>query len=99
MATDHTELVSELSAIETSLAPATVASLCDDLRGLGLAVGDVVLVHTSLSSLGWVCGGAVALVEALRCALGSAGTLVVPTHSSDLSDPAGWQNPPVPPAW
>lgn len=79
--------------------PVTVAALCDDLRGIGLAGGDVVLVHSSLSSLGWVCGGAVAVVEALRCVLGSAGTLVVPTHSSDLSDPAGWQNPPVPSAW
>ncbi|MFE9564905.1 aminoglycoside N(3)-acetyltransferase [Streptomyces sp. NPDC006487] len=77
----------------------TRGSLAAELRGIGLHPGETLLVHSSLSSLGWVCGGAATVVTALRDALGDAGTLVVPTHSGDNSDPAEWGNPPVPEAW
>lgn len=88
----------ERGAVERSDRPVTVDRLTDDLRELGVR-GETVLVHSSLSALGWVPGGAPAAVDALRAAVGPDGTLVVPTHSSQLSDPAHWSDPPVPESW
>ncbi|GHH89152.1 aminoglycoside N(3)-acetyltransferase [Streptomyces capitiformicae] len=77
----------------------TSSGLTADLRALGVNPGETLLAHSSLSSLGWVCGGAVAVVRGLLDALGPDGTLVVPTQSGDLSDPALWAHPPVPEEW
>ncbi|HZM82964.1 MAG TPA: AAC(3) family N-acetyltransferase [Candidatus Limnocylindrales bacterium] len=79
--------------------PHTIDSLASDLRALGLAAGDVAMVHSSMRSLGFVAGGSQAVVRALLDVVGPGGTLVVPTHTPENSDPAGWRNPPVPEAW
>ncbi len=79
--------------------PSTVAMLTDQLRSLGVESGTTVMAHASLSRLGYVAGGAHAVVLALLEAVGPEGTLVMPTHSTDLTDPASWSNPPVPPEW
>ncbi len=73
--------------------------IAEQLIELGVRPGEILLVHSSLSSLGWVCGGAVAVVQGLLDVLGPGGTLVVPAHSADLSDPALWSRPPVPEEW
>lgn len=49
------------------------------LREIGLKKGDTVLLHSSLSSIGHVEGGAGAVVDAFLSVLGPEGTLVVPT--------------------
>ncbi|MFP4114080.1 MAG: aminoglycoside N(3)-acetyltransferase [Spirochaetota bacterium] len=79
--------------------PITEERLRGDLERLGLEPGMTVIAHTSLSRIGWVCGGAVAVIRALQACVRSYGTLVMPAHSGDLSDPEHWQNPPVPESW
>ena len=66
---------------------------------LGIKQGDTLLVHASLSSLGYVVGGAEALFLALRDMTGKEGTIVVPSQTVEISDPATWQYPPVPVEW
>ena len=51
------------------------------LGRLGLAPNSVLFVHSSLSSIGRVEGGAAAVVDAFLDVLGPAGTLVVPTFT------------------
>ncbi|MGW2732852.1 aminoglycoside N(3)-acetyltransferase [Streptomyces sp. NPDC001288] len=77
----------------------TRGTLVEDLRRLGVRTGETLLAHTSLRSLGRVNGGAVTVVESLLETLGPDGTLVVPTQTGDLSDPALWRDPPVPEPW
>ncbi len=91
--------MSELETIQRASYPLTRQILAEDLRTLGVARGMTLLVHSSLSALGWVNGGPVTVIQALMDVLTPEGTLVMPTHSGDLSDPAQWANPPVPDNW
>lgn len=78
----------------------TVTSLKQDFGQLGVQPGMTVLLHSSFKSLGsWVAGGPSAVILALEQILGEEGTLVMPTHTAGLSDPAGWMNPPAPQEW
>ncbi|WP_417897112.1 AAC(3) family N-acetyltransferase [Bacillus haimaensis] len=84
---------------EISSTLVTKSSLIDDLRKLGIKEGQTLLVHSSLSKIGWVCGAQVAVIQALQEVLTDKGTLVMPTHTGDNSDPSEWQHPPVPSEW
>ncbi len=91
--------MNEQETIQAASRPGTRENLYEDLIALGVKPGMTLLVHSAMSKLGWVCGGPVAVIQALMDALTPQGTLVMPAHSGDLSDPAIWQHPPVPPEW
>ncbi|WP_336135720.1 aminoglycoside N(3)-acetyltransferase [Natronomonas amylolytica] len=91
--------MTEQAVIERVETPVTADDIAADLRALGVDPGETLIVHSSMSALGWVAGQQQAVVEGLQRAVTEKGTLVVPTHSPQFSDSANWSNPPVPDAW
>ncbi|MEL6977112.1 MAG: AAC(3) family N-acetyltransferase [Pseudomonadota bacterium] len=63
------------------------AALVADLAALGVAAGDVLMVHSSLSAIGPVEGGADTVIDALLGALGPDGTLVMPAFRDSIDLP------------
>jgi len=65
--------------------------IAGDLRKAGISRGDVLAVHSSLKSIGYVEGGAESVIAALEDVLTPDGTLLMPTHSYSLPM---WEKPP-----
>lgn len=66
------------------------------LKEIGVKKGQAIMVHTSLSSLGYVCGGAQSVIEALMGSVSEEGTIMMPTQSWKNLDPSTgvyWQEP------
>lgn len=66
------------------------------LKKAGVSRGQNIMVHTSLGRLGFVCGGAQTMIEALIEAAGADGTIMMPTQSWKNLDPAAgvhWEEP------
>lgn len=91
--------MTEKDTIQAVPAPITEDSLLADLRALGVRRGETLIVHSAMSKLGWVCGREAAVIRALIRAVGPFGTIVMPAHSGDNSEPSLWSNPPVPENW
>lgn len=58
------------------------------LENVGVKRGQTIMVHTSLSSLGFVCGGPQTIIEALLESVGPEGTIMMPTQSWKNLDPS-----------
>ncbi len=58
--------------------------LVDDLRALGVGPGMTIMVHSALSAIGQVEGGATTLIEALIEAVGPEGTVAMPAMSGGV---------------
>ncbi len=58
------------------------------LLEVGLTKDDNVIVHTSLGSLGYVCGGAQTIIEVLLKIVGTGGTIMMPSQSWKNLDPS-----------
>ena len=67
----------------------SVDDITAHLVRLGVAEGDVLMVHTSLRAIGPVEGGAVGVIHALEAAVGPTGTLLV---NVGVRDDWGWVN-------
>ena len=91
--------MSEAKLIAQTNYPLTAQSLTEKLQMCGLHSGQTVLVHMAMSQLGWVVGGAEAVILAFLDLLGPTGTLMMPTHTTSNTDPAEWQHPPIPQPW
>ncbi len=89
----------ERNVIERTLKPNTIQSLKVDFANLGIKQGDILLVHSSLSQLGWTVGGPVSVIDALLNTIGKKGTLIMPAFTSGNTDPSEWHYPPVPKNW
>ncbi|MGG5461147.1 aminoglycoside N(3)-acetyltransferase [Clostridium sp. B9] len=70
--------------------------LIQGFKKLGLEKGQNIMVHASLSSLGFVCGGEQIVIESLIDAVGEEGTLMMPTQTWKNLDPSSgvhWEEP------
>lgn len=65
----------------------TKINLLKHFEELGLRKGDNVIVHTSMSKMGYICGGAQTVIEALLETVGGNGTVLMPTQSWKNLDP------------
>jgi aminoglycoside 3-N-acetyltransferase len=75
----------------------TKFELVDLFRKLGINKGDDVMVHSSMKSLGFTVNGAVDVIDALiECVDLDRGTILMPTHTGQLTDPIGWKNHEIP---
>src|SRR5262245_47937728 len=73
----------------------TAEDLTADYHRLGIPAGCIIELHSSLSSIGYVVGAAVTVIDSLLAHLGSQGTLIAPAHTSELSGPEVWNPPPT----
>ncbi|RJE86390.1 aminoglycoside N(3)-acetyltransferase [Paenibacillus sp. 1011MAR3C5] len=74
----------------------TKEDLIDKFKGCGLMEGQTVMVHTSLSKLGFVVGGAETFIRSLLEIVGAEGTLIMPSQTWKNLDPAAgvhWEEP------
>ena len=70
--------------------------ILEALEKVGVTQGRTIMVHTSLSKLGFVCGGAQIVIEALMESVGENGTIMMPTQSWKNLDPTAgvhWEEP------
>ncbi|MBT4764782.1 AAC(3) family N-acetyltransferase [bacterium] len=80
----------EMNLITTKL------ELVNLFHELGLNKSDDVIVHSSMKSLGFVVNGAIDVIDALiECVNLDEGTILMPAHTGQLTDPVHWKNPKI----
>ncbi len=72
----------------------TKGKLLEDLKKIGIRSGDSVLVHSSLSKIGFVTGGPATVIDVLFEAVGPQGTLLFPTFPAKGKNKTHLENNP-----
>lgn len=78
--------------------PLTKNDIVEGLKKLGIKADSKLEVHASLSAFGFVVNKAYDLVDALMDVV-KKGVIIVPAHTSEMTNPRDWENPPVPESW
>ncbi|EZH71347.1 hypothetical protein ATO12_08130 [Aquimarina atlantica] len=79
--------------------PISKKDVLNDLKKIGITEGVNIMVHSSLSKIGWVIGGAYTVVEALVELIGEKGTLVMPAATPYCLHPTQWGDDNIPKKW
>lgn len=66
---------------------------------LGIQRGDILIVHSSVGKFDYIIGGCQAIYTAIKNVIGNEGTIIVPSQTLDITDPASWNYPKVPKHW
>ena len=79
--------------------PISQEELITDFRKMGIENGMNVMMHSSLSKIGWVIGGAQTVVNALVDVIGEKGTIVMPSATPYCLHPKEWGDKRIPEDW
>ena len=79
--------------------PISKIELKRDLQKVGLSTGSNLMVHSAMSKIGWVIGGAQTVVSALIECVGPKGTLVMPAATPYCLHPNQWGDNSIPEDW
>jgi aminoglycoside 3-N-acetyltransferase len=60
------------------MSPSTEKTILSDLQRIGIQLGDLVLVHSAFSKIGYLQGGPSAFIAALKTAVGPDGSIMMP---------------------
>lgn len=91
--------MSEFDRVQETTSFQSVETLKQQLQTLGIQSGDSIMVHSSIKSMGWIAGGAKAVIDALMETITPEGTIVMAAQSAENSEPSNWMLPPVPKDW
>jgi len=72
--------------------PISKVDLINDFQNMGISAGMNIMIHASLSKIGWVIGGAPTVVDALIDLIGERGTIAMPAATPYCLHPSDWND-------
>lgn len=88
-----------MKIIQNSDQPISKVDLINDFQKMGIEKGMNLMVHSSLSKIGWVIGGGQTVISALVDTVGAEGTTVMPSATPYCLHPKSWEDIEIPEHW